>query len=580
MEIALEDKSLSLLIMYLGINAFSHDASAALVSSEGQVIAAVEEERFTRKKKESRFPREAILYCLQAAGIGSDELLGVGLAWHPWHLLFDRVIMEDILSQRVALKHMLKDGRKFLHSLRLRRIFQSEVGALSSSCKVTYFRHHCAHSASAVYGSDFADTAYLTMDGRGERETVTWGHFRGQCFIQNGALQHPNSLGNFYTGFARFCGFHSTDMEGTAMAFAALGNPNRNGKIREILNLPEGQFDPAAIQMDTRLLNCESGDAMPTAQLESHLGIQRRKSELDNSPLYPDVSASVQNVLEECVLSIARRLRSDVNSSRLVVAGGVALNSVANGRLLRERLFSQVFIQPAAHDAGVALGSALLLANNRQSKRLPPDKKAPFFGPEFSRAEILSALRATNITRFEEPPNIVETTSRILAAGKIVGWFQGRLEFGPRALGNRSLLADPRDQTVVNRMNQIKKRQAFRPFAISILNELRDEWLVYGFESPHMLIVDRLRADKAHLAPAAMHVDGSVRTQTVQSQDNPVFYSLLKAFFDQTGVPMLINTSLNVKGEPLACTPLDAIRAFKDSDIDALAIGSFLLSKH
>jgi len=565
--------------MFLGINAFSHDSSAALIAEDGHVVAAVEEERFTRKKKESRFPRDAIAFCLRVGGITQKELMGIGLAWHPWLLLRDRILREDIFSFRVKPRHLAKDVRKAFNCFRLAKWFESEIGPLPRGCKILFYRHHLAHAASAYFGSSFEETAFLTLDGRGERETTTWGRVSGVHFERFGALEHPNSLGNFYSGLARFCGFFNSDLEGTAMAFAGCGRASLTGPIRRILGLPLTGGSPLKIAMNTKWLDCGSGEAFPTVGLADFLGFPQRESDSEAWAPYPDISASTQTVLEEIVLGLASHLYSRTRSTRLVLAGGVALNSVANGRLLREGPFAETFIQPAAHDAGLALGCGLLMANEGRSTRLPPDGTAPFYGPEFNRSEIMTALERIPEISFAEVDKIAERAADSLAQGKVVAWFQGRLEFGPRALGNRSLLADPREKRIAERLNRIKRRQAFRPFAIAILDEFRSEWLSSGLESPHMLLVDRLKSDRNEQAPAAMHADGSVRTQTVRRTQNPLFYDLLRAFFAKTGIPMLVNTSLNVGGEPLACSPADAVRAFLDSDIDAMAIGPFWVER-
>jgi carbamoyltransferase len=565
--------------MYLGINAFSHDASAALIDSEGRVIAAVEEERFSRRKRENRFPCEAISFCLSVAGITTNDLMGIGLAWHPWLLLYDRIIWEDLLLPHVKRKHLIKDVRKAYDCFRLKRHFEERIGPLKNECKVRFFRHHLAHAASAYFGSSFDEAAYLTIDGRGERETVTWGDAREIHFKRYGALKHPNSLGNFYSGMARFCGFHNSDLEGTAMAFAGIGQPSMTKLIRRILGLPTEGGNPLRIALNTRWMDCGSGEAFPTSALAEFLGVPQRESESKTWVPYSNISSSAQAVLEEMVMSLAFHLKSVTKSTRLVMAGGVALNSVANGRLSREGPFDEVFYQPATHDAGLALGCGLLLANKGRTKRLPPDDSAPFFGPEFNRNEILRVLENSTEITFDEVGDIVDLVADSLATGKIIAWFQGRLEFGPRALGNRSLLADPRDKQTTQRLNHVKGRQSFRPFAVSILHEYRNEWLSDGFESPYMLLVDRLKQSKTEQVPAAMHKDGSVRTQTVLKSSNLQFYKVIHKFFRKTRIPMIVNTSLNVRGEPLACTPGDAIRTLLSSDIDAMAIGPFWVER-
>ncbi len=564
--------------MFLGINAYSHDASAAIISEDGEVVAAVEEERFTRKKKESRFPAEAIRACLRIASVQSKDILGIGYAWHPFLLIRDRVIRSNLFTYPVPAALIMRNIRKAVAAASVRSTFEREVGELSSMCKVHFFRHHAAHVSSAYFASSFLDAAFLSLDGRGECESGTFGVVMAGEFEQKGRIIHPNSLGNLYTGFARFCGFESTDKDGVAMAFAATGEPIFRQAISKILGIDRA-IAKLRFTMPRRLLDCRSGDAMPTPALDEFLGIKRR---VPGGPILPghrDVSASVQAVLEEIILDTCQRLQAETKMSELVMAGGVFLNSVANGRLRKESGFRSFFIQPAAHDAGLALGCCYSLVNHLRRSQPVRQRFSPLLGPQFSRAEILTSLEASNGLVWREPVDIADAAGEAISRGFVVGWFQGRMEFGPRALGNRSLLADPRSLLIKDRLNGIKGRESFRPFAVAILLENACEWLVGGTESPYMLLVDRFQPSKASFVPSGKHVDGSVRIQTVSEEDNPLFRKVILSFKKYTGVPLIINTSLNIRGEPLACTPSDALAVLRSSEIDALGIGPFWVVK-
>jgi carbamoyltransferase len=565
--------------MFLGINAYSHDASAALITREGEILAAVEEERFSRLKKESRFPVEAIKYCLKAASLDAKDISAIGYAWHPLLLLRDRVVRSNLCAFRVSGALIWKNLKKAYSAAHIRSAFEAEIGDLSRNCRVHFFRHHAAHVASAFHASPFEDSAFLTLDGRGEWESGTCGVVTANAMTQLSSIRHPNSLGNFYTGFARFCGFENADKDGVAMAFAATGKPTFRKKILAMLAI-EDRTPMLQFSMPRKMLDCRSGDAQPTEALEKFLEVKRR---LPNGPIlfeHRDISASVQAVLEEIILDGCQRLQERTGQRNVVMAGGVFLNSVANGRIQNESGFRSFFIQPAAHDAGLSLGCCFLLANQiRPLQSVIPKRFSSLLGPEFSRTEILSVLESTNGIVWSQPESLVDTAAEAIAGGAVVGWFQGRMEFGPRALGNRSILANPRLPGTKRRLNEIKGREPFRPFAVSVLQESASDWFVQGTESPYMLLVDRFHSSKAAIAPSGQHVDGSVRVQTVREEDNPMFRRLIRSFERRSGIPFLINTSLNVRGEPLACTPSDAVSAFLTSEIDALGIGPFWLSK-
>ncbi len=563
--------------MFLGINGFSHDASAVIVDSEGRILAAVEEERFTGKKKEDRFPVESIRYCLNAAGISASDLLGIGFGWHPYLLLRDRVLRSNVFEYPVPLKLIRKNVRKAFLGWSIRRRFEREIGPLGKDARVCYFKHHTAHAASAFYASPFEEAAFLTLDGRGERESMTWGYGQGAQLYQLGANQHPNSLGNFYSGIARFLGFHSWEKDGTVMALAGCGQPKYMKEFRELLTLaPNG----LSIKLNLDYFDCTIGDGLPrSSNLERLLGIKMRSEGEPIQQEHRDIAATLQAITQDIIIRICTELRELTGMDNLVIAGGVALNSVTNGMLRERTPFKDIFIPPAAHDGGLSLGCAYLLAHKGKERKTPHHLTNADLGPEFGEEEIRKSLDGHAELAWDKHEDIAGVVAQALVDGKKVAWFQGRLEYGPRALGNRSILADARRPNVQNELNSIKHRESFQPFAISVLRDEAGNWLCKGTESPFMLLVDRVKSHLRSAVPGAQHVDGSVRVQTVSEKENPLYFQLIREFFKITGVPLIINTSLNLRGAPLVCNPQDALQAFKNTNLDALAIGQFLVTK-
>jgi carbamoyltransferase len=592
----------------LGISAFYHDSAAALVV-DGKILAAAQEERFTRRKHDADFPKHAIAYCLKEAGLQSSELDYVAFYEKPL-LKFDRLLETyfafaptGFASFRQAMPLWLRD------KLYLRRKLRAEL-ADARRARFIFTEHHESHAASAFFPSPFDDAAILTVDGVGEWSTATLGLGEGNRIRILRELKFPHSLGLLYSAFTYYCGFKVNSGEYKLMGLAPYGQPRFAHAIREhLINLrPDGSF---WLNMD--YFNYCQGLTMTSERFHRLFGGAPRSPESPIEQRHMDLAASIQVVTEEIILAMARELHRLTQKKNIVLAGGVALNCVANGRLLREGPFTNLWIQPAAGDAGGALGAALftwhqLLENPRHTTR-SDTQAGSFLGPRFSDAEIESALKAHSIEgeRFENEELLLEEVAQALRNGKVVGWFQGRMEFGPRALGARSILGDSRNSSMQSKMNlKIKYRESFRPFAPCVLRERAADYFEMQpeVESPYMLIVAPLRkqhrtrlsdAEKDAMTsepdlrlrvnivrstvPAVTHVDYSARVQTVDEERHGRLYRLLKMFEQHTGCPMLVNTSFNVRGEPIVCTPEDALRCFLATEMDMLVLENFIVTR-
>ena len=567
----------------LGINAAFHDSAACLVQ-DGRIVAAAEDERFTRIKHGKRpvpfsaweLPYHAIDYCLERAGIALPHVDHVAYAFDPFLLLGarrDDATIELPLEPSahattwespwdpLFLSYIVNAPRQLAHGapLHLRHRFR---GARPDGPFHWHFvPHHVAHAASAFLPSPFTEAAVMTLDGRGERATTAYFAGSGTCLDPLGEVRMPNSLGLLYEEVTSYLGFlHSSD-EYKVMALASYGEPRYVDHFREIVEL----------QDDGRYLT-------HPAHLEDRFGPAR----LRGAPLEPrhyDIARSLQMALEESVLELACWLSRTTHAEHLCLAGGVALNCVMNARLRDRGPFRDVWVQPAAGDAGTALGAALHVdARERGGAVSRETMEHPFLGPAYSDEEIETVLQRAKL-RYRRLDDVADETAALLAAGKIIGWFQGHMEFGPRALGARSILASPIPADMQARLNELKDREDFRPVAPVVLEDQADAWFVNARPSPFMLFVFDVRPEKADRIPAVRHVDGTARVQTVNRAQHPVYYDLLSAFARRTGVPVLINTSFNTRGEPIVCTPRDAIECFWTSPLDALVIGSFLLEK-
>jgi carbamoyltransferase len=592
----------------LGISAFYHDSAAALVR-DGEVVAAAQEERFTRRKHDPGFPAGAIAYCLRQAGLTPDQLDYVAFYDKPL-LKFERLLEtylayapSGLSSFSLAMPLWLKE------KLHLRRTLRGGLGGISRA-PLLFLDHHESHAASAFFPSPFEEAAILTLDGVGEWSTATYGMGRGNRLELTHHLQFPHSLGLLYSAFTYYCGFKVNSGEYKLMGLAPYGRPVYQDAIyKHLLDLkPDGSF-----WLNMKYFNYCQGLTMTNRRFHRLFGGPPRRPESNLEQRHMDLAASIQAVTEEVMLRLARDLHRQARLKNLVLAGGVALNCVANGRLLREGPFEALWIQPAAGDAGGALGAAWFVWHQLLGKPRPVNghdsQKGSLLGPGFSPGEIRRFLGEKGVAywQMDDEDELLAHVAQALAEEKVVGWFQGRMEFGPRALGARSILGDARSAKMQATMNlKIKFRESFRPFAPVVLQEHAHEWfdLQAGQESPYMLLVapvlERHRVPLAaeqqetmahhpdlrqrvniarSTVPAITHVDYSARVQTVDRDRNPRFYRLLEAFYHLTGCPVLVNTSFNVRGEPIVCTPAEAYRCFLATDIDVLVLEDSVLDK-
>ncbi len=586
----------------LGISCYYHDAAACLLQ-DGRVVAAAEEERFSRRKHDSGFPRCAIAYVLRQGGIGAEGLDLVGFYDKPV-LKFSRILESFVSVAPRGLSSWLHFGPTWL---REKLWVENNVrrGLPGYDGQVLFAEHHESHAASAFYPSPFERAAILTLDGVGEWATSSFGVGEGSELAITKEIRFPHSLGLLYSALTYYLGFRVNSGEYKVMGLAPYGEPKYT---RLLLDNVIDLRDDGSFRLNLDYFGYLTGLRMTSRRLDRLLGRPRRRPEAALEQFHMDVARSVQDVTEEAMLRMARYAhRESGGIPNLCLAGGVALNCVGNGRILREGPFERVWVQPAAGDAGGALGVALALWHRYLGNdRLPPGPGGDgmggaYLGPEFGDDEIAAVLaeeRAPHeVLAWDEIPDHV---AALLAGGSVVGWFQGRMEYGPRALGARSILADPRDGAMQLRVNQkIKFRESFRPFAPAVLEERAAAWFELRTKSPYMVLVDQVAASQRVAAtddddalrgfdrlrvrrsaiPAVTHVDGSARVQTVSRDTNPSFHALLEAFERRTGCPVLINTSFNVRGEPIVCTPRDALACFRGTDMDVLVLGRHVLRK-
>ncbi|VVB76565.1 Uncharacterised protein [uncultured archaeon] len=567
--------------MYLGLNAYSHDSSACIIDTRGRIIAAAEEERFNQKKHFSGFPERAIKYCLKTAGISSCNLKGIAVGWDAHELLFDRILKEYLFEYRPPQHIFVKSVKKLWRLRRITKCFEERIGKLPQGMKIKYYPHYKAHAASAFYLSGFDDAAFLTIDARGEYDTSWWGKVDYAKGIQlKGTLHHPNSLGCIWGAIGEYCGFiPGWQKAGTTMAFAALGKPKYLGKLKEIVQfLPEK--DNNWFFADTSYFCISDCKGQVTTKFEELIGSPCAKPS-EYAQVHCDVAASWQEYNQQIILGKLNDIYNKTKKTKLVMAGGVCLNSVTNGLILQKTPFKELFIQPASHDAGVAIGAAYLLCQEFNKGKKPPQLNNALIGPEYSLLDIEMALKKyKHVLAFSKEKSVWKKTAKLLDQGEILMWFQGRLEFGPRALGSRSILAAAVNRSMIGKLNTIKQREQFRPFAISILEEKAKKWLVNGTKSPYMLLVDEIKKGFKRKVPAAQHVDGSVRVQTVNKKDNGIYYSLLKEYEKLSGIPLFINTSFNIKGLPIVNDPSQALQAFLNSkEVKYLVLGEYFVTK-
>jgi len=583
----------------LGISAFYHDSAAALLV-DGKIIAAAQEERFTRRKNDSEFPANAASFCLQFAGLSLAQLDAVVFYDKPI-LKFARLLETYLAVAPGGWKTFPTTIANWLGGkLDLRKTIRAELPGLPPGTEILFTEHHQSHAASAFYPSPFEEAAILTIDGVGEWATTTIGRGRGNEIKLEQEIRFPHSLGLLYSAFTDYCGFRINSGEYKLMGLAPYGEPKYAEAIRrELIDLkPDGSF-----RLNLDYFNFLRGTTMTNERFFALFGGPSRGPDEKIEQRHMDVARSIQLVTEEIMLKLAQHAKAVTGSKNLCLAGGVALNCVANGLILRERVFDRLWIQPAAGDAGGALGAALAVWHFHPQAPprkvvLPDAMQSSLLGPEFSDAEIEAMLKANGAAyRKLEPSALLDLTVELLQAEKVIGWFQGRMEFGPRALGNRSILGDARSPKMQSVMNlKVKFRESFRPFAPIVIRERVADYFELNVDSPYMLLVapikpelrkplppnltgiELLKAARSTL-PAVTHVDYSARIQTVSAAGNPLLHELLVRFERATGCAVLVNTSFNVRGEPIVCSPDDAYRCFMNTEMDFLVIGNYVIER-
>lgn len=590
----------------LGISAYYHDSAACLVVN-GDIVSAAQEERFTRKKHDSEFPINAINYCLTEAKLAASDIDYVVFYDKPF-LKFERLFETYLAfaprgfkSFATSLPVWVKD-KLFQKTLIIDALKDNLGKDTEWSERLLFSEHHLSHAASAFFPSPFEDAAVLTMDGVGEWATTSLAIGHGNKLTVQNEIHFPHSLGLLYSAITYYIGFKVNSGEYKVMGLAPYGEPKYADLIKKhLIDIKEdGSF-----HLDMSYFNYCTGLTMTNEKFDQLFGAPPRKPESSLTQREMDIAASIQAVTEEVVIKLARGIKKSTGLNNLCLAGGVALNCVANGKLLRENIFENIWIQPASGDAGGAVGAALaayyLMLNQPRSVQAYDSMKGAYLGPEYSQTEIEQRLTSVG-AKFEvvSDSDLLELTAQALADGKAVGWHQGRMEFGPRSLGGRSIIADPRSPSVQKQLNlKVKYRESFRPFAPSILKEDVSEWFQIGTDSPYMLLVAEVAKDKQlemtaeqqklfgieklnvprSKIPAITHVDYSARIQTVHKETNPKYHALISKFKELTGCPVLVNTSFNVRGEPIVCTPEDAFNCLMGTDIEFLAVGNCIMRK-
>ncbi len=590
----------------LGISALYHDSAAAMVC-DGEIAAAVQEERFSRKKHDNSLPFHAIDYCLSKAEVKMHELDAVVYYDQPL-LTLDRYI-HNLIAVRKEADYFIDKRLEEIAGARLSvdYLLRERYGLLGKNDCLLTLEHHISHAASAFYPSPFKSAAVLTIDGTGEWASTTIGRGSSNRVEILQEIDYPHSLGLLYSAFTAFCGFKVNSGDYKFMGLAPYGEPVYYDLIKEklIRVKADGSF-----RLNLEYFDFYRGRYMTNQKFADLFGGPARDAESRITKREMDIAASAQKLTEEIVISLADHAKAVTGEKNLVMAGGVALNCVANGKLLEKGIFDRIWIQPAAGDAGGALGCALYAYYNKFGGERPAAgtdmQKGSYLGPSYPNDVIAEYLEKNHIKAvfYDDMEKLCEKTAEELADGKVAGWFQGRMEYGPRALGNRSILGDPRSETMQSVLNlKIKYRESFRPFAPAVLRERVHEYFEMDTDSPYMLLVSNVKQSrrrpfdkKAYLdknkgdmlaavnagrsdIPAVTHIDYSARVQTVDQNDNPAFYALIKAFERKTGCGVLINTSFNVRGEPVVCTPQDAYLCFMRTEMDILVLGNYLLYK-
>ncbi len=591
----------------LGISAFYHDSAACLLK-DGQIVAAAQEERFTRKKHDASFPYQAAQYCLKEANISPSQIDNVVFYEKPF-IKFERLLEtylafapKGFTSFAKAMPIWIKD-KLFQKSALIKELKFTFGEGINWSARLLFSEHHLSHAASAFYPSPFESAAILTLDGVGEWTTTSLALGKSNNLKVIKEIHFPHSLGLLYSAFTYYIGFKVNSGEYKVMGLAPYGEPHYADLI---LNKLIKLADDGSFQLDMSYFNYATGLTMTNKKFDTLFGGPPRKSETNLTQREMDLAASIQKVTEDIVIKLAKSIAVETGEKNLCLAGGVALNCVTNGILLREQIFDNIWIQPAAGDAGGALGAALSIwyLHHNKERVISSERDAmrgAYLGPEFSDDEIEKELKALGAVYEKFSYNdFIDQVAVALSDGKAVGWMQGRMEFGPRALGGRSIIADPRSSIMQKQLNlKVKYRESFRPFAPSVLIEDVNDWFEQDSESPYMLLVAAVRKNKRRKmtsdeetlfgidklniprssVPAITHVDYSARIQTVHAETNPLYHAMISKFKEKTGCPLVVNTSFNVRGEPIICTPTDAFKCFMGTELDVLAVGNYLLFK-
>jgi len=558
----------------LGIGGYSHDSAAALVC-DGELVAAVAEERLTRVKHQGGPPRNAVAFCLEHAGLTINDIDHIGCYMRPMERITKRIkyrptqLPNSIQYSLAYMAYELYHNTRYIQDMRSLR---------GTNTQLHYMSHHPAHAASAFLVSPYDEAAILSIDYVGEIASTWAGVGQGTDIQPLYTIDYPQSLGVFYSAITDYLGFLRASDEYKVMGLASYGEPDYIDTFRDIIRTTDnGRYVIDLSWMQSHYLPGSRFGYFSDKFIEQ-FGPRRKKDE-PIEDRHKAIAASAQTVLEEVALHMTKHLHAQTGSKRLCMAGGVVLNCAMNGVLLRESPFDEIWVQPAAGDDGIAIGAAFQLHHQRTGSDRAFTMRHAHYGPSFSNETIQNALESAGVS-YETPDNLTETAADLIADGLIVGWYQGAMEFGPRALGSRSILADPTRPDMQDKLNtQVKHREEFRPFAPSVLRERAGEFFEGCTDSPYMLFVYPVRADAQSKFPAITHVDGTARVQTVDRETHPRYYALIEAFEKRRGVPVVVNTSFNVMGEPIVNTPEDAIRCFQGTGIDALAIGDYVVRK-
>jgi carbamoyltransferase len=592
----------------LGISAFYHDSAACLIK-DGEIVAAAQEERFTRKKNDAEFPINAINYCLDEANISAINIDNVVFYEKPF-LKFERLLETYLAFAPKGFKSFVKSmpswikDKLFQKAYLIKELSKTLGSKIDWNDRLLFSEHHLSHAASAFYPSPFENSAIITLDGVGEWTTTSIAIGKKNNIEILKEIHFPHSLGLLYSAFTYYTGFKVNSGEYKMMGLAPYGRPIYSDLIKKHLIYIAGD---GSFQLDMKYFGYPTGLTMTNQKFEKLFGAPARKSESLITQREMDLAASVQKVIEEIVIKIAKNIAKTTGEENLCLAGGVALNCVANGVLLREKIFKNIWIQPAAGDAGGALGASLAAYYLHHKLERKPilnkdSMKGSYLGPQFTNLQIESELKNCG-AKFIKLSNskLIDQVALAITQEKAIGWMQGRMEFGPRALGGRSIIADPRSPKMQKQLNlKVKYRESFRPFAPSVLSDDVNKWFEHELDSPYMLFVANVRKEKLikqskkskklfgidqlniarSVIPAVTHVDNSARIQTIHKDTNPIFYSLISKFKKMTGCPLIINTSFNVRGEPIVCTPRDAYNCFMGTELDMLVIGNYILHKN